>query len=136
MNTKAFFVISVVLLICGCSQSTVKLSPVSGILTRNGKPLTDVRLEFVKADTGAYAIAETDEQGRFVLRHSHGNSGAEPGTYHVSVFRKGKLLPPLPGMEEGAQRRSPEEPILMSDKSPIEVVVTDKGPNDLIIDIK
>ena len=134
MHKKTLSIVIFVLFIAGCSQSSLKLSTASGIITQNGQPLADVRLEFVKTDTGAYALAETDEQGRFVLRHSHGNSCAEPGTYRVSVFRKGKLLPKQPGME--IQPRSPEELIQMSDKSPIEVVVTGNGPNEFVIDIR
>jgi len=124
-KTKALFAILAVLLVSGCGGQTLKLSPATGTLTFDGEPLVNVRVEFKKTDTGGLSFAETDEQGRFELRHTHGRIGAEPGAYRVSVFRK--------RIEE---TRTPEEQILMSDKSPIEIIVTDQGPNEFVIDIK
>jgi len=139
MNAKIFFTIFLVLLVCGCTQkNTTKVTPTTGTLTQNGKPLANVRIEFKKMDSGATSFAVTDEQGRFTLRHSHGQPGAEPGTYRVSVWRKGKPIPTSPNApEEGIDPMTPEEPILMSDKSPIEIVVTERQDSNVFdIDIK
>jgi hypothetical protein len=125
MNAKTLFTILLVLLVSGCTGDALKLNPTTGTVTLNGEPLVDVRIEFRKADTGGLSFAETDEQGRFELRHTHGRIGAEPGTYHVSVFRK--------RIEE---TRTPEVQILMSDRSRIEITVTEQGPNDFNIDIR
>ena len=137
MRTKTLVVILLVLFVSGCSGDAVKLITASGTVTSKGEPLADVRVEFTKKDTGALSFAETDGQGRFELRHTHGSLGAEPGTYLVSVFRKGKPISPPPGQTDpGEQGTTPDEPILMADKSPIEVVVTDRGPNEFVIDIR
>ena len=140
MNTKTLLTLLLMLLVCGCSQNTIKLFPVSGTLTLRGEPLSDVRIEFTKTDTGAFSFAEADAQGRFTLRHTLGKPGAEPGTYRISVFRKGKPLPP-PSQEmmrgdDPWPTQAPDEPILMSDGSLIDVVVTNQGPNEFAIDIK
>ena len=137
MNTKLLFLISLLLFpqlffVCGCTKSGPKLSIASGTVTLKGEPLADVRVQFMKKDSGALSFAETDDQGRFELRHTHGNLGAEPGTYRVTISRKGKPAP----ASSGEQGMLPDEPILMSDKSPIEVEVTEKGPNVFDIDIK
>lgn len=125
MNTKTLFSILLILFVSGCTGGAVKLNPTTGTVTLNGEQLADVRIEFRKMDTGGLSFATTDAQGHFELRHTHGRIGAEPGTYRVSVFRK--------RVEE---TKTPEQPILMSDKSPIEIIVTDQGPNKFDIDIK
>ena len=138
MRTKTFFAFALIaLFIPGCTQDGVRVVTASGTLTLQDEPLPDVRIEFMKTDTGALSYAETDAQGRFVLRHTHGKAGAEPGTYHVSVFRKGKPVEPPPGQPVPEEQATlPEEPVLMSDKSAIEVVVSEQGPNEFVINIK
>ena len=124
-NIITLLTILLVLLVSGCTGNALKLNPTTGTVTLDGEPLADVRIEFRKADTGSLSFAETDEQGRFELRHTHGRIGAEPGTYRVSVFRK--RIP---------ETLTPEKPVLMSDKSPIEITITDQGPNEFDIAIK
>ena len=141
LNTKTLVIVFLVLFVCGCPRGGPKIVPATGVVTLKGEPLADVRIEFMKTDTGAYSFAETDGQGRFELRHAHGQPGAEPGTYRVSIFRKSKPMA-VPQGQSASQDTgpgppmTPEEPILMSDKSPIEVVITDKGPNEFNIDVK
>jgi hypothetical protein len=135
---KKFFLFIITLCIAGCvNNSDVKVVAVNGILTQNGKPLTDVRIEFSKIDTGSLSFAETDEQGRFTLTHILGKTGAEPGKYRVSVFRKSQSIPIPSGKPIPTEiPMTPEVPITMSDKSPIEVEITDSGKNNIVIDIK
>jgi hypothetical protein len=128
--------------ISGCSQNNrVKVIPVTGTITQNGKPLADVRIEFSKTDTGAMSFAETDAEGHFTLTHTHGKSGAEPGKYRVSIFQKGKPIPLPAGKkpedipEEQRNQTTPDILITNSDKSPIEVEITESG-NNIVIDIK
>jgi len=133
-KTFCFCIPLLLLLVCGCSEKGPKLFQTTGTVTLKGEPLADVRVQFMKTDSGALSFAETDVQGKFTLRHTHGKPGAEPGTYRVTVFRKGQMIAPRPGQEE--QGMAPDEPILMSDKKPIEVVVTESGPQEFAIDIK
>ncbi|MDR2344523.1 MAG: carboxypeptidase-like regulatory domain-containing protein [Planctomycetaceae bacterium] len=127
----------------GCLDSAKpKLVPVSGTVTQNNKPLSDVRLEFRKPDTGTSAFAETDSNGRFTLTHSQGESGAEPGKYLVSIFQKGKPITPTPEKntenlpEELRNQMTPELEIRNSDGSQIEIVIPEKGNNDLNVEVK
>ncbi|MDR3196355.1 MAG: carboxypeptidase-like regulatory domain-containing protein [Planctomycetaceae bacterium] len=132
-----------VLLMSGCIRSeSEKVIPVTGTITQNGKPLADVRIVFSKTDTGAMSFAETDADGHFTLTHTHGKSGAEPGKYHVSVFQKGKPIPLPAGKkpedihEDERNQTTPDIPITNSDKSLIEVEITQSGQNNTVIDIK
>ena len=133
-KTLCFFIPLLLLLVCGCSEKGPKLFETTGTVTLNGEPLPYVRVQFMKTDSGALSFAETDAEGQFTLRHTHGKPGAEPGTYRVTIFRKGKMIEPKPGQEE--QGMAPDEPILMSDKKPIEIIVTEGGPQEFVIDIK
>jgi hypothetical protein len=137
-----FLVFSVPVLSTGCFQNRgEKVIPVTGTITQNGKPLANVRIEFSKIDTGAMSFAETDTEGHFTLTHTHGKSGAEPGKYRVSIFRKGKPIPLPAGKkpedvpEEQRNATMPDVLITNSDKSPIEVEITKPG-NNIVIDIK
>jgi hypothetical protein len=131
------------LLTSGCLQNNgEKVMPVIGTITQNGQPLTNVHIEFRKTDTGAMSFAKTDSTGHFTLTHTHGKKGAEPGKYRVSVFQKGKPIPLPTGTkledipEEHRNQISPDVPITNSDKSPIEVEITESGTNNIVIDIK
>jgi 5-hydroxyisourate hydrolase-like protein (transthyretin family) len=127
-----------VLSISGCRDKGEKVIPVTGTITQNGQPLADVRVEFSKIDTGAMSFAETNTEGHFTLTHTHGKSGAEPGKYRVSVFQKGKPFPsPDTKLEDVPEKRlNPDIPITNSDKSPIEIKITESGQNNIVIDIK
>jgi hypothetical protein len=137
---KIFILIAVAVAVCifGCTRNTgAKVVEASGTLTQNGKPLANVRVEFSKIDTGSLSFAETDEQGRFKLTHTHGKSGAEPGKYRVSIFQKGQPIPTPAGQPAPSELlMTPEEPITMSDQSPIEIEITETGQNKLVIDLK
>jgi hypothetical protein len=77
-----------------------------------------------------------------VLRHTHGKLGVEPGKYQVSVFQKGKLIPLPAGKkpedipEEQRNTTTPEIPLTMSDKKPIEFEIIESGNNNIVIDLK
>jgi hypothetical protein len=140
---KKIFLFVLVLCVFGCSNgNSPKVVAVNGTLTQNGTPLADVRIEFNKIDTGAVSFAETDAKGYFTLTHTHGKSGAEPGKYTVSIFRKGQPIP-LPANTSGndvpdelRNQTTQEVPITNSDGSPIEIEITESGGNNIVIDIK
>jgi hypothetical protein len=129
----------------GCANNLPKIVPVTGTITQNGKPLTDVRIEFSKADTGAMSFAEPDAEGKFTLTCTHermGRIGAEPGKYIVSVYKKGTPIPLPAGVkpedvpEERRNAKTPDTLLTMSDQKPIEVEITDSNENNIIIDLK
>ncbi|MDR2643947.1 MAG: hypothetical protein LBC74_14290 [Planctomycetaceae bacterium] len=137
------FIFVFVLVVSGCMGSVKpKLVPASGTATQNGKPLSDVRLEFRKPDTGTSAFAETDIEGKFTLTHSQGGIGAESGKYIVSIFQKGKPIPLPTGVnaedlpEEQRNPMSPEIEIRNSNDSNIEIEIPETGKNDLKIEVK
>jgi hypothetical protein len=81
--------------VVGCAQSEPvddrlaaldpkALVPVSGVVTINGKPRHTVVVTFLPPHGPALASAETDEDGKYVLR-SMGGPGALPGDYKVSI---------------------------------------------------
>jgi predicted small lipoprotein YifL len=134
---------TVIFVMTGCGDKGPKLIPVTGTITQNGKTLNDVRLEFSKIGTGERSYAEPDAEGKFTLRHSQGNLGAEPGRYRVSVFQKGKPISPS---GDNNRRRAegdppiptitPEVQLTMSDQKPIEIEITNSGENNIVIDLK
>ncbi|MDR1959673.1 MAG: carboxypeptidase-like regulatory domain-containing protein [Planctomycetaceae bacterium] len=143
MKNISLFVILFMLLISGCTGSTrPKLVPSGGIITKDGKPLADVRIEFRKPDTGASAFAETDTDGKFTLTYSLGEQGAEPDKYLVTIFQKGKPIPLPAGVkaedipEERRNQTTPEVSITNSDKKPIEVEIPATGNLELKIEVK
>ncbi|MDR1477558.1 MAG: carboxypeptidase-like regulatory domain-containing protein [Planctomycetaceae bacterium] len=140
---KKIFLVILILCVAGCiNKNSTKTVPASGTLTQNGKPLTDVRIEFSKIDTGAISFAETDAKGYFTLTHTHGKPGAEAGKYRVSIFQKGKSIPLPEGKkledipEEQRNATTPEIPITMSDNTPIEINIPEKGDNNIVIDLR
>ncbi|WP_145260261.1 carboxypeptidase regulatory-like domain-containing protein [Calycomorphotria hydatis] len=74
----------------------MKMVPVSGTITVNGKPAAHVYVRFKPVpqegviNTGPTSEAFTDEQGRFTLHSTVGDqrSGAVPGTHKVVIWGK------------------------------------------------
>ncbi|MBX3426209.1 MAG: carboxypeptidase regulatory-like domain-containing protein [Pirellulales bacterium] len=74
----------------GCG-SRVEISPVSGVVTLNGKPVPKAKVRFMPApqeDPEAVkqlAMGETDEQGRYSLTVFRGPEGAAVGLNRVMI---------------------------------------------------
>lgn len=102
---KACLLWAGILSVVGCAQGDKKVVPVTGIVTRNGEPVSQVTLHFVP-QSGRPSWARSDEQGRFTLDYDPQRKGAEVGRHKVWVeFRPaspeeedllatGKLRPP------------------------------------------
>ncbi len=84
--------IACLLAVClGCGGESFSMAPVSGTITLDGKPLVDARVGFepkrsgkeLAAGPGSYA--NTDQQGRFVLKSLDGRKGAVVGTHRVWI---------------------------------------------------
>ena len=71
----------------GCDPSGAAVVPVRGTVTRNGRPVPDLCLNFLPAQ-GRPSWGVTDEAGRFVLHHDPSRDGAVPGLHIVFVTYK------------------------------------------------
>ncbi len=137
-RVAARLLVVVLLLSCGCGQGP-KIVTVTGMVTRQGKPVPHVVLTFVP-EHGRPSWGETDEQGRFNLHYDRHQEGAVVGKHTVSV----QFKPRDPGEEEAFQtgkKRKPKElqAILQKygkpDTSPLVVEITKNGQQlDLKVD--
>ena len=72
---------------CGSEEDRIKLVPVSGTITLNGKPLADAQVNFVPADgsgPNTPGVDSTGPQGNYKLMFK-GRSGVAPGKYKVMI---------------------------------------------------
>tara|TARA_R110002095_G_scaffold215334_1_gene209160 strand:+ start:1857 stop:2270 length:414 start_codon:yes stop_codon:yes gene_type:complete len=80
------------LLISGCGGTTVEvpeLSPVSGIVTLDEKPLEGVLILYVPENgtPGDGSAAVSDADGKYTLKHRSGESGIQAGQYAVTFSK-------------------------------------------------
>lgn len=74
--------------LAGCGDSSI--SPVSGTVTFDGKPVPNLRLVFSPEPigdnyaVGPFSTGKTDADGRFTLETRHGDQGAFVGMHKVS----------------------------------------------------
>ena len=101
------------LLLAGCGNMP-PMGTVSGVVTLDGKPLSDVEVQFLpdpeQGTCGATASCYTDAQGRFTLRtERHHTDGALVGTHRVVFVDIAALPDPgdLPGMGAMFGREDP-----------------------------
>lgn len=73
--------------VAGCGSS-LKLNPVTGKVTLDGKPITDATVTFTPSGAGAAAVGRTDANGVYTLMDNRGDgaAGAEQGEYKVAVL--------------------------------------------------
>ena len=77
---------------CGDSGIGVKLSPVTGIVTKAGSPLGNVKVMLESPDPASKApliLGITDAEGKYSVQTSAGEKGAPLGLYKVY------LVPPV-----------------------------------------
>jgi hypothetical protein len=81
MISASFLMITFV----GCGSSGPEIVPVTGTVTKNNKPMNNVRIEFwPEATTGIKSTAVTDAEGRYELKTDDGKAkGAIVGTHRV-----------------------------------------------------
>ncbi|MDZ4821816.1 MAG: hypothetical protein SGJ20_22875 [Planctomycetota bacterium] len=74
------------LIIAGCDEQGVPLTPVRGQVTLDGKPLPAAVVMFVPNGTsGGPAYGVTDSEGNYELRYSPGRAGAVTGNCLVRI---------------------------------------------------
>ena len=75
-----------VLVGCGTPGIDVKLAPVTGVVTKEGKPLADVKVMLTSSDPSSKApmlLGVTNAEGRYEITTSAGEKGAPAGLYNV-----------------------------------------------------
>ena len=66
----------------GCSQ--YETGDVQGVITLDGQPLANATVTFSPAQ-GRASIGQTDAEGRYQLRYTNTETGAEFGQHRVSI---------------------------------------------------
>jgi len=103
--------------LAGCGSPLPSLTPVTGAVTYDGKPLEDAFVVFLpQGDTkGHGGMGKTNAAGRYEVMAAKGNGrkGLPSGEYKVVISRRrlpdGSLPPPkVPPIESGARETVPE----------------------------
>lgn len=71
--------------VLGCGEAPAALTPVTGRVTLDGRPLADAVLEFVPS-SGSPSFGRTDVHGRYELWFSHRRPGGVAGLNMVRVL--------------------------------------------------
>ncbi len=71
---------------CGESSEIPELAPVTGRVTKGGKPVEGARVTF-QPETGPSSGGITDAEGRFELYYSADQKGAVPGKHTVKISK-------------------------------------------------
>jgi hypothetical protein len=113
--------------VTGCGGGGPEIVEIEGTVTRNGKPVPNLRIYFVPTD-GRPSWGISDAAGRFVLDYDYDYDGAKVGTHKVWVQDAGGEVDPTLAMS-GAPRpkRNPEMAEILAkygqDKSQLTVEV-------------
>jgi hypothetical protein len=98
----AFYMLIALWALPGCGDGGPRVVPVTGSVTRNGKPVANLFINFIP-DAGRPSWGQSDEQGQFTLEYDRDRKGAEVGKHKVSV--KFRPANPKEEMELLAGRR-------------------------------
>lgn len=134
MRHMLFVQLSCLTLFClsGCFDGRPPKAPVTGRITFQGKPLTNVVVNIIPDDIsfGAYGIP--DENGDFDIVSSNGEKGVIFGTHRVFVgeLEKNASKPLLPGILGKDRMRYAKY-----DQSDLTVEVK-KGQNKLLLELE
>jgi hypothetical protein len=96
-------------LICGCSRGP-RVVPVSGTVTRAGKPVAKLIVTFMPTE-GRPSWGLTDENGKFTLNYARDKDGALVGTHTVWVSYQAAD----PGEEQALQDGTASLPAELND---------------------
>lgn len=128
--------LSLAVFFAGCGgKSLAKTFPVTGVVTFQGKPLTNAIVSFMPAG-GRPASGVTNERGEFTLSTFAPSDGALPGKHKVIVSE------PTPEPKEGDYSVPEPTPSRFPEKyanprlSPLEFEVKPGGENKFTIELK
>ena len=69
---------------CGTSSDGPEIAPVSGVVTLDGKPVTNASVVF-ESSNGVVAFGNTNGEGVYELNYLDGQKGAEVGSNTVRI---------------------------------------------------
>lgn len=99
---------AILLIVTGCSRGPEKMGQVEGVVTLDGKPVSDVEVVFLpdpeSGTRGHRSACYTDKDGHYSLRTDKGIEGAVVGTHHVLINDTAFL--PLPTLPPGVDPKS------------------------------
>lgn len=98
------------------------LAPVSGVVTQEGKPLTDALVVF-EPEKGSASSGITDATGKYELRYNADHLGAVPGVHTVRISK----MDGEAGNEQIPARYNVKSEMLKKVEAP--------GPNDIPIEL-
>lgn len=111
----------------GCGNRGPEVVPVAGVVTRDGKPVPKVFLEFIP-DEGRPSWGVSDAEGKFALEYNKAKKGARTGSHTVRIsFRPASMD------EELARQRGSYKP--HPDQKKIEEKYGLNAPEPLRVDI-
>jgi hypothetical protein len=93
--------------VVGCGSDVPEIVPVSGTVTRGGKPVANIFLNFVPA-TGRPSWGVSDAEGKFSLHYDRDYEGAVTGKHKVFVQYKPANMQAELDMQAGKLKRPPE----------------------------
>jgi hypothetical protein len=119
----------------GCSSDVPDLVQVQGRVTRGGKPVPGIVLQF-QPDDGRVSWGQADAEGKFTLSYSKHYEGARLGKHRVYVAYGN--TPETPYDDSGKQRLNPEQQDIIKkygklESTPLEVELKDDGQ---VVEIK
>lgn len=106
-----FFQLSAAALLACCTGCSgggdeVKLAPVSGVVTMDGKPLADAVVIFAP-EKGNPSSGRTDSSGNYSLIFKENVQGALPGPHRVSIITGGPVVSQNPDDDGGISQTLP-----------------------------
>ncbi len=131
----------VVSLIVGCSGG-IRVVPVDGVVTKDGKPLEKVMVEFWPESDGFRSFGETNSEGKFVLTtHDGERKGATVGSHRIVLKDSAVLGDKFMGragenvdMSKGRKPRFGQN-YMNSESTPLRAEVTVGATNNFPIEI-
>ena len=133
--TRVFFLMFGVLII-GCGPKGPDVVPVSGTVTKNGKPVPGLFINFEPGD-GRPSWAQTDSEGKFVVKYDATMDGAKVGTHKVwfiwkPVDPKDQMIEE--GFVKGKSSKTPEVREILKKygdvkTSPLSIEIKQATPN-------
>ena len=100
--------LAIALLTSGCRRGP-KLSPVTGTVTLDGKPLANAEVEFQPTQGAAPSYGTTDALGQYELRYTKDKLGAVVGGHVVRITTQTTVVDPETGEESQIPQRVPEK---------------------------